>query len=223
MPPRGRLRRGRVAGGDRGDHVAVLGVQPDPDLAVQRGRAAAGVDRRIERARDQLAERVAGGLRQGEVEDAVLHHHDLDGVVDRVEQSRPQRGEVFGRVVDGGQARRRTSIISRACISSCALTSLLASSRPTPMERTSDRCAGVGWATKLPPVTPRVVTMRFWLARSRRASRTVLRLTPVLAHNWGSVGSRSPGRRWPDVICSRRESARTWYAGGRTETLTPAA
>src|SRR2546423_6603650 len=57
--------------------------------------------------------------------------------------------------------------------------------------------------------------MRCWLASSRRASRTVLRLTPERTHSCGSVGSRSPGRNCPDVICSRRSSASNWYAGAR--------
>ena len=56
-------------------------------------------------------------------------------------------------------------------------------------------------------MTPRVVTIRCWLASNRRASRTVLRLTPVLTHSSGSGGSRSPGCSRPDVMSARNSSA----------------
>ena len=38
--------------------------------------------------------------------------------------------------------------------------------------------SGSGRMTNVPPVTPRTVVTRFWLDNTRKASRTVLRLTP---------------------------------------------
>jgi hypothetical protein len=103
-----------------------------------------------------------------------------------------------------------TSNASRASNSCAGSTCPAETSNPTPMDSASASRAVLGSATKLPPVTPRTVTMRFWLASRRNASRTVDRLTPDCAHSCGSAGSRSPGRSRPDVICSRRSSASTW-------------
>ena len=74
-------------------------------------------------------------------------------------------------------------------------------------DRKSEMWSAVGRITKLPPVAPFVVRMRFCVARTRSASRTVARLTPNCTLRAASFGSRCPG-----VISPLTMSSRSWSA-----------
>ena len=105
-----------------------------------------------------------------------------------------------------------TSRNSRASSSSDTLTSSNAvrSSRFSPSNAV--RSLASGSLTKVPPLTPRAVVIRFCDDNIRSASRTVLRLTPNRDPSLASTGSCVPGGNSPRMIRLLSSAATFWYA-----------